>query len=234
MSRSLVAMFIVILAALGTATTQGPKPASDYEKLRARLATFEDDAPAELHWNLALAALAEGKLVEAEIAAEKAAVYGGPAFERRRDFLFGNADYRRCERAEVLSQRPEAGAPELDAAIEHARAALAHWMDAARPDDDLAARRNAQRVLEKMAILEAKLDFMREQAKKNPKREEKRPPEEKRPEQRERRLLSAVTGELSPAQVKRLMERLEEKRREKLALRRRRLLERSVEGGRDL
>ncbi len=193
-----------------------------------------NEASAELLHNKALAALGAGDMLAAEIAAEKAAVRGGPRFASLRDFLLGNAGFARCEQAEELAARPEAGMPALDEAIAHARAAKGFWELAAMSRSDWpAARRNVERALIKLERLLKKKEDAEKRRKKagggraGPKPQPRTIVQPTPSEGRERRVDARrsarplpLLGELSPEQVKRLLDKLREKQKEKLEQRR--------------
>ena len=192
-----------------------------------------DGAPPELLWNEAMAALAAGRLVEAEIAAEKAAARGGDGFMALRDFLLGNVAYERCRLAAAAAATPGAGPDLLETAIDRGEAAIGFWRRAlARRRDWPAARRNVERAERELEELERK----KEQAAKGEVKKERAPeavllpvsPEGEEPPEDPGRATTeeAVsptqeTEELSPEQVRRLLGRLEEKEREKRTLRQR-------------
>jgi tetratricopeptide (TPR) repeat protein len=194
-------------------------------------------APAEILYNQALAALRAGELAEADAAAEKAAVRGGPDVAAQSAFVRGSAAFARCERAEreaaLLDVRPTA----LDEAIAHAERARRFWLDAAATRDDWPeARRNVERALLKLEELrQRKAEERMKKASDAPPPSETQPfepPSEDRREQVEDpSALEPQRVELSPEQVRLLLEKLEAKEKEKLALRRahRRLRDAGVE-----
>jgi hypothetical protein len=181
-----------------------------------------EKASAELLYNRSLAALRAGKLREAEIAAEKAAVRGGADFTPLRDFLLGNASFARCKQAEAKATGETDAAPfALDEALIHAQRAARFWQQAAmsRPDWP-EARRNVERALLKQQALKKKKEAMQEEKKKikdkkiNPQPEASAKKPDAAPEAR--------MDELSPEQIRRLLERLAEKEKQKVASRKER------------
>jgi tetratricopeptide (TPR) repeat protein len=203
-------------------------------------------APAAVHFNRALAALQAGALPEAAAAADEAAARGGPEFAALRDFVLGNVAFARAARAEALASLPDVPPTAFDPAIAQAEAARGAWLAAAasRPDWP-EARRNVERALVKLEELRRKrqeaADRMRsDRPKPRPRpRPEPPPPEPPAPREPER-----VEGrpepqpepprvELTPDQVRRLLETLERKEQEKVALRRARQRAREREVERD-
>jgi hypothetical protein len=165
--------------------------------------------------------LARGELVEAEIAAEKAAVDGGPAWEARRDFLLGNAAWARSAKEELAAMGPR-GASAISVAIRHAEQARASWKAAAaRRDDWPEARRNVERARLRVE------ELMRKKAELEP---ESRPtpkpvPRGDRPQPSQPQLLPGMRvepelTELPADEVTKLLDRLEEKDKDKLKVRR--------------
>lgn len=188
-----------------------------------------DDAPPELLYDYALAALGAGRFRDAEIAMEKAAARGGEAFDELREFVFGNVAFAQCLSAAELAGRVEAGPVAFDAAILHATRAADHWQRASLARGDWPeARRNAERALRKKSELEeAKAEAARkrrDRPKPKPPRNEPKDPEQprRRPEERpELRMAKAALKELAPEQVRQLFDKLVEKERAKARMRRR-------------
>lgn len=192
----------------------------------AETAAGADATPVLLH-NLALAALRAGDPARAEAAAERMAARGGPEFAPLRDFVRGNAAFLRAERAALVAREPEAEPFAFDAAIALAATARAAWQRAAlsRGEADWPeARRNAERAL--LAI--AEFEKLKKEAEEKRRKKEKPPPPpppepekppEAEPAPEEAEVAPALTL-LSDAEVRRLLERLNAKEREKLALRR--------------
>lgn len=201
-----------------------------------------DAASPELLHNLSLAALRADELRMAESSAEKAAVRGGASFVPIRDFILGNVAFKRCLKAEVLAGRVEAGPVALDAAILHAETAVRSWQRAATSRDDWPeARRNVERALLKLDALKKEREERRKKQNRKPKNQPPQPPapqQQKDPTRRGRkvnqdRLVTAELKELSRAQVRRLLDKLAEKEKEKTGLRRKEQAAKRVAGDRD-
>lgn len=259
--RAPVALALVVASSLLVAATcrqeaaaQGA--AAELARLETMAASRGDEAPPELGYDLALAALAVGRTEVAEAAAERMAVYGGPVWYGRRDFLLGNASWIESVRAERLSDRPEGGVPELDAALTHARSARDHWRRAAvRDGGNRAALRNVERALHRLEGLRGKRARLtgstkREMNEDGPLSGEDVPGGEdaaddgtEAPPGPENVITEApgdsamdaapeaITHELSPRQVAGLAGRLDAKRAEKRRLRREALRDRARGGG---
>ena len=201
-------------------------------------------ASTDLLKSLAMSALRADRPREAEIAVEKTVVRGGDEFEPWRDFMLGHIAFARCEKAEFLSRRVEAGIPAFDAAIAQAKSARDAWRRAAiRRTDWPAARRNIERVQAKLSELARRREEALERARKASQKKQQPPPtpesnegnDEKNLEKPQSEPPAAVvvqTTELSPDQVRRLTEKLAEKEAEKRAVRRTARQARSA-GGRD-
>jgi len=179
----------------------------------------------------ALAHLREGELRAAEAEAERAAADGLVAHS---DFLRGNVAFGQATLAEKQARAPGAEPFAIDVAIAYARKARRLWEHAAttRPDWP-AARRNVERALLKIDELEKlrRRGDPRRQPQPRP-----RPGPTPRPEKTdeveaadERPVLDA----LGPEEVRRLLDRLAEKEKEKRDLRRSRRAERSAAVERD-
>jgi hypothetical protein len=205
------------------------------------------DAPPELLYDQALAALRAGELGLAESAAERAAARGGAEFLALRDFVLGSAAFARAEKAELEASRPEAEPFAFNPAITQAEAARIAWQRAAMSKPDWPeARRNVERALLKVEELKRKKAAAEQERQKqkganppsNPSRPDARPepqpetpapreapaPDEQTQDQRQQVKPTdrpePAPDETSPEPVARLLEKLREKEREKLALRR--------------
>jgi hypothetical protein len=184
------------------------------------------DESAELLVNKALSALQAGSLVEAEIAAEKAAARGGPRFFALRDFLLGNAAFARCLKTEAKAGMPEAEPFLFDLAIRQAEQARDFWQQALldRPDWE-AARRNVERALLKLNELKMNKRAREKeniQKKDRPEPEPQVPPPDllNRGEEIEKDAeAEPQLRELPAALVNSLFDKLKEKEREKIDLR---------------
>lgn len=187
-----------------------------------------DEASAELSYNLALAALAAGRMPEAEAAAERAAARGGPAFDARRAFIRGSAAFARCLKAEIALFAPAPPPAAFTAAIAQAEAARDAWQEAAAGRADWPeARRNVERARIKLAALrKMKEDAERDKKRKDPTPEERpqpepepRPEPPRKPETVDEPAPVTEADELPPAEVRRLAEKLAKKEAEKTRLR---------------
>ena len=221
--------------------------ATTHDEYRTLLVEEGDAASCELLLNVALTGLDRDDVREIDILAERLAARGGPEWFGRRELLLAATSWRRSLHAEMLSDRPEGGLPELDDALAEASAAVTSWRRAFMRDASLeSARRNVERGLARVAMLEAKHERLRNAAKSGsdgagPTSEETLPDDgsgnEADPELDEGGNLNAAdgalssmsageAGELTPEEVLDLESKLENKREEKRAARRARLRER--------
>jgi hypothetical protein len=193
-----------------------------------------DDASATLHYNRALAALRVGEPRVAEQAAEEAARRGGEEFEARREFVLGNAAFAQALIAERQADTPEAEPFAFDVAIRYAERARDSWSLAVvgGTDRDRAAR-NVERALLKLTELREKKAAAEER---NRPRTPPRPDPLPLPEGPDRKVTEdgvpeAMLTRLTPEQVLRLFDKLGEKEREKIEVRKshRRAQSRGVE-----
>jgi len=114
-----------------------------------------DDAPAELHYDLALAALAAGELAQAGDAIAQAARSDDAELQRRCAFVRGSVAWQRGEAAAKLALQVEAEPFAFKPALEQVALAGAEWRIAATGATDWpAARRNAERALRRFAELQ--------------------------------------------------------------------------------
>jgi len=182
-----------------------------------------EDASASLLYNRALAALRAGRYREAEAAAERAAARGGREVAALASFLRGNIAFAAAERAERQAGTAGAEPFALQIAIAYAKSARDHWIAAATSRADWPeARRNVARALQ---TIEDLVDRKREAEKKKVPEPEPKPaplpePGAEREEVEPEPGKEPQIRELSPEQVLRLFERLEEKEREKVEVRR--------------
>ena len=204
-----------------------------FQALREAEEEAGDEASAELLLDQALAALEAGHPIAAAVAAEKAAARGGARFFPLRDFVLGHVEYQQCLAARKRARGPEAGLPMFDEALMRARAALRFWRSAllAAGEDWPAARRNAERAWLAAREIEKEREKALERRKRRERKGRRKPSSAGVRRRTEKAADKRPAGELSPAQVRRLLERMRAKEREK-ARSRRMLLERSrAEGG---
>jgi len=212
-------------------------------------------ASPELAADAALAALRAGAADEATAAAKEAAARGDAAVAAFAEFVRGNAAFAKCDVAEAQARLPESEPFAYDVAIRWAAAARDAWIAAARSRDDWPeARRNVERANLRLAELtRAKADAEAQRKRPGPPKIRPKPlpspgkdgkPAEPQPPQpssgaqagkdgKEPGGDEAVLTELSPAEVRRLRERLAEKEREKSALRREQQEKRRAEAEQD-
>jgi hypothetical protein len=193
-------------------------------KAAARLA----GASAVEQCRAALAALQRGELDAAAQAAARAADLGGERYLPWRDFLFGNVAFARCEQAARLAELPEGGLPALEEALARARAARDHWQRAAASRADWPrARRNVERALLTIEELERRKTALLRRKPSPPALPPplRPPPSPDRDPGKEPPTAVAPPpqlAELDPDQIERLFERLDEKERQRVAVRRER------------
>jgi hypothetical protein len=114
-----------------------------------------DAAPAELHYDLALAALAAGDLQQAQDAVAQAARSDDAELQRRCAFVQGHVAWQRGEAAAKLALQVEAEPFAFKPALEQIALAGAEWRAAATGAGDwAAARRNAERAVRRFAELQ--------------------------------------------------------------------------------
>jgi tetratricopeptide (TPR) repeat protein len=215
---------LALLASCGDAGVEAYREGRFRDAHEAFSEAEGDDTPAELSFNRALAALRVGDLSDAEEAAERAGARGGPEIAALSLFLRGNAAFARCEMAERQARTAAAEPFAFDVALTYARKAARLWRTAAatRPDWP-EARRNVERALLKLEQLKRQKAEAGERKRRKtdpgpgPRPPRPRPPD---PTVEEDPTLQAQTRVLTPDEVARLIERLGEKEREKLALRR--------------
>ncbi|MGE3172252.1 MAG: hypothetical protein AB7O97_06460 [Planctomycetota bacterium] len=119
----------------------------------AAVAARGSDAPAALHFDLGLAALRAGDLRAAAsaLAAAQDGGRGDAALLRQVAFAAGHVAFARGERLARLAQQPEAEPFVYERAIEALAAARTHWVEAVLGEGDWpAARRNAERAQQRL------------------------------------------------------------------------------------
>lgn len=214
-----------------------------HRALSAAVDAAGDGAAAELVYDRALAALRAGDIGDAERSVARAAQIGEGDLRAACDFLAGNVAFARCDLAERQASTEEAEPFAFDIAIEQARTARRHWVAAAITRDDWPeARRNVERVDRRIEALRAKkAEAEARKRRKGPKDRRPQPRAEPRPGTKSDGAPPAPpegTGaaqggptdegadpqvaELTPAEVARLLDRVAEKEREKLAAREKR------------
>ncbi|MFO1050723.1 MAG: hypothetical protein U1F36_00745 [Planctomycetota bacterium] len=184
-----------------------------------------DRAAPELSWNDALAALQAGDFRAAETAAEQAALRGGVRFAKLRDFLLGNTAFARCELAAKQATGPEAEPFAFDVAIAYAETARRQWEQCALDGiEGAAARRNVERAVAKADVLRAAKQAMIDKRKHDAQPQQKEiEADPQKPPELEPKADEAATGvepKLAPETIQALLDRLQQKEKEKVELRR--------------
>ncbi len=125
-----------------------------------------DAAPAELHFDVALAALQCNQPAVAEAAAERAVAVGGEPFVARRAFVRGSAAFHDGELAAAEAALADADPTAFDRAIRSVQAARDAWTAAAASRADWPqARRNVERALRTLeSLARAKAERQRKRA----------------------------------------------------------------------
>lgn len=223
----------VALAAASFVTALDAYRAGRFEQaaveFRTAIERAGEDAPAELHANLALAALRAGALTQAETAAQAAAARAPDAFTGFCRFVEGSVAFARCDQSLAQASGPEAESFALDIALAQAVRARERWQEAAITRADWPqARRNVERALRRIADLER----MRRERETPPPEREPDPPPANDP-RAENRDLDAALDELPPQRVLELLDRLDTKERMKRGLRQRVRATRPATGERD-
>jgi len=177
------------------------------------------EAPAELLGNLALAALRQRRPAEAEAAANVLRDRG-PADERALGtFLLGQASFERALLAELAAGLPDAEPGIWQSAVDRAEAALEYWLEASRlrggwPE----AVRNAERAARRLQQFRAARDAAETNSRSEPAPEQPSPPQSDG--EQEERVADLDVRPLTAAELSALRQRLQQKEREKRALRR--------------
>lgn len=223
-----------------------------YEDARYReaLAAFREAessagayASPELHYNLALAAFGAGDLSLAEAACARVDEQGDEATAELARFLRGNVAFQRCTTAALQAARPESPPFAYDVAIRFGETARDAWKACVlRRDDWPEARRNLERVERFLDALRKQKEAADQRDKQKKQPNESKPPEDPPPSDDEGKKqdapraaprLIAQLVELSPEEVKGLLEKLDDKETEKRKLRRDRRREPGVRVERD-
>jgi hypothetical protein len=228
-TRRLAALLPLALLACSDPFAAGVRAyeAGRFREALAALAQAEQDAghaaPAALVFDRALAALRAGDVRVAELSAEKARARGGEAFAALGDFVLGNAAFARGELAAAEAELTDPDPAAFARAIAHVEAARDHWLRAAAARRDWpAASRNIERALRALTELRRKkdeADANRRAKRAPPPQPAPPPPESGAGEQVEQAAPPQTAGELSRADVERLLSLLERKEQEKRALR---------------
>ena len=239
----------------GVAAYRDGRHADAHRLLSGALAEAGESVSPELAADAALAALRAGALDDATKSAKDAAARGDADVAAFAEFVRGNAAYAKCDLAEGQARLPESEPFAYDIAIRWAMAARDAWIAAAASRDDWPeARRNVERANLRLAALSsAKAEAEAQRKRPGPPKIRPKPlpsngkgdkpsdPEPPTPtpsartgkEPKDPGGDEAVVTELTPAEVKRLLDRLAEKEREKVALRRAEQEKRRAEVERD-
>jgi hypothetical protein len=239
-SAALLLLLLLLLTPKGEGDDAVARGFAAFREGRAEAALAEleravrergEAAPAELEFDMAIAALASGKTALAEAAAERAFARGGEPYRARRAFVRGSAAFHEGELAAAEAALPDSDPTALDRAIRSVAAARDAWKVAATSRADWPqARRNVERALRKQDEL-ARAKAARDR-KKAPAPDETppgpdpsaKPPDEPRPNPEASNAPPAVPEvDLTPSQIERLLEILQRdeaaKREQRRALR---------------
>lgn len=195
--------------------------AGQYDEALAGFSAAWQQSPAaaspELLGNLALAALRQRRPADAEAPAQRLADGGHDEDAALGEFLLGQAAMERARTAELAARLPDAEPMAWQAAVMASQHALDHWRRAAelRPGWPEAVR-NAERAYRRLTAAQDARDRAEQQTRKE-KAKEPTPPQPKNPTEADTPDLRAEP--LPAAEVARLLERLQQKEREKVVVR---------------
>ncbi len=206
-----------------------------------------DRAPIEWRYDFALASYAAGSLDAALDSASRVAQQADGRLRQEALHLLGSIEWKRAEAIAAMAMQVEAEPFLFDQAIERVARARASWVDAAIGDDAAPESvRNAERALQRLEQLreqKAEKDRQRKAAgaKQKPMAvpdgkdsgEEKQGGNKDGEKDAQDNPLAPLQQELSREQVDRMFEKLEQRDREKLQLRRSLRAQRSTSAERD-
>lgn len=192
-----------------------------HEGFAALLAAQGDAAPPALRWNAALAALRVQRSGDAEAAIEPWRSSADAHERADGEFVFGLASVQRAERAAAAARLPDAEPMAWTMATQAMERAFASFVLAATlrggwPE----ARRNAERAQRALAGLVRERDASRTPDKKQENPLPPEPPPPAATQEPEEAAPEPVVAALTPAEVAQLLQRLEQKDREKRTVRR--------------
>ncbi len=206
-----------------------------------------DRAPIEWRYDHALASFAAGSLDVASDSATRVAQQAEGALRQQALHLLGSIEWKRSEAIAAMAMQVEAEPFLFDQAIERVARARSNWVDAAIGEDAAEESvRNAERALQRLEQLreqKAEKDRQRKAAgaKQKPMAvpdgkdsgEEKQGGAKDGEKDMQDNPLAPLQQELSHEQVDRMFEKLEQRDREKLQLRRSLRAQRSTSAERD-
>ena len=206
-----------------------------------------DRAPIEWRYDHALASFAAGSLDVASDSATRVAQQAEGALRQQALHLLGSIEWKRSEAIAAMAMQVEAEPFLFDQAIERVARARSNWVDAAIGEDAAEESvRNAERALQRLEQLreqKAEKDRQRKAAgaKQKPMAvpdgkdsgEEKQGGAKDGEKDMQDNPLAPLQQELSREQVDRMFEKLEQRDREKLQLRRSLRAQRSTSAERD-
>lgn len=184
------------------------------------LAMAGEQASPELLGNVALAALRQRRPADAEVAARRLLEFDNAADQSLAEFLLGQAVFERATMAEMAASLTDAEPGAWQSAVDAAVRAMHHWQVAAELRDRGSwpeATRNAERAWRRIQDLRQKRDAAQQESKSEPAPKPK-PPAPEAVDQPE--IPEIASQPLPAAEVARLLERLQQKEREKRLLRR--------------
>ena len=153
-----VLAFIALMLGLHSCAGHQSFEEGEYREAAEAFRRSADSSGSGWAWfNLGVAALRAGDLPDAEQAAERAVVAGGPSFRSNRDFILGLIQTERFTKAEMLAKLPEAGQPEMDNALRLASNAIWQFERAIIEKDAPwpKAMRNIERLWIRVGVLQA-------------------------------------------------------------------------------
>jgi hypothetical protein len=236
----LAASLLAVTAFAGDAFLRGERAFGQRDFVAAAAAFAEaiaeagENAPPEWRYDHALASFAAGKLEDAEASAQRAAAVGSEGLRQQALHLLGCVEWKRAEAAAAMAAQVEAEPFLFDQAIERVSKARACWIDAATGDAPRPESvRNAERallLLQRLREQKAEKDRQRKAAgaKQRPmgvpdardSGNEKAGQGKDGQKDQQDNPLAPLQVELTKEQLDRMFEKLEQKDREKLQLRR--------------
>ena len=252
--KALAAGFVAIAALLSSdGWLRGERAFAKADYAAAAVAFAEaieqegDRAPIEWRYDHALASFAAGSLDVASDSATRVAQQAEGALRQQALHLLGSIEWKRSEAIAAMAMQVEAEPFLFDQAIERVARARSNWVDAAIGEDAAEESvRNAERALQRLEQLreqKAEKDRQRKAAgaKQKPMAvpdgkdsgEEKQGGAKDGEKDMQDNPLAPLQQELSREQVDRMFEKLEQRDREKLQLRRSLRAQRSTSAERD-
>ncbi len=221
LAAPLAAQVDAAAVAAGVAAYRAGEHAAAFAAFQEQAARAGDDVPSEVRWNLALAALRVHRSLDAETAVAPWLRASDPADRSAAEFVGAMASFQRAERAAAAARLPDAEPLAWAMAMQAMERSVASFVQAAATRGGWPeAERNATRARARLAELQRERDAAAQRDPRTEQAPQPPPPPPAPAAPPEDAPVELAAAPLSAAELARLRQRVAQRDREKLAIRR--------------